>query len=346
MSIKRHKLAINIIVLVLLMVVGFNDTGIFVREFKYIDKDKVETIFQKEEKVEVIRETNDTYIVSKDNEAMEIPRDTMIRTTRKTGVLITNKETKLYSLPSENSIVRSVLEKGTVVTLRSENKGYGIYDVPSTGRVGYIKLEDISREVKENITYGLATVSKTISNDKASLLLLKGEIVNIVGFENDKYIVLNENKDEFKIPSEYVTLSKSLEEVTRSAERGVSDSISKVVEFAHTLIGKRYVYAASGPNSFDCSGLTYYIFKNQLDITLPRVSGTQATVGTKVERSQLIPGDLVFFNTVGSRISHVGLYIGNGNMIHASSTRGQVRIDTIESGWYFGRFVTARRIIK
>ena len=346
MVLKRHKLAINLVVLVLLMVVGFNDTGVFVKEFKYISRDGNETIFKEEEKVEVIRETNDTYIVSKDVKTFEIPRDTMIRTTRRTGTLSTNKDTKLYSLPSDNSLVRSVLEAGTVVTLRSENKDYGVYDVPSTGRVGYIKLEDVSREVNENITYGLATVSKTISNNNSSLLLLKGDIVNIVGYEDKKYVVLNENKVEFTIPADYVTLTKSLEEVTRSAERGVSSSISKVVEYAHTLIGKRYVYAATGPNAFDCSGLTYYIFKNQLDITLPRVSGTQATVGTKVDRSQLIPGDLVFFNTVGSRISHVGLYIGDGNMIHASSGRGQVRIDTIESGWYYSRFVTARRIIK
>lgn len=346
MIFKRHKLAINMMVLVLLMVVGFNDTGIFVREFKYIDQDGKATIFQDEENVSVIRETDDTYIVSKDVQTYEVPRDTMIRTTRRTGTLSTNKETKLYSLPSENSLVRSVLEAGTIVTFRSENKGYGIYDVPSTGRVGYIKLEDVSSEVKDNITYGLAIVSKTILNNNSSLLLLKGGIVNIVGYEDQKYVVLNENMDEFTIPADYVTLTKSLEEVTRSAERGVSASIGKVVEYAHSLIGKRYIYAATGPNAFDCSGLTYYIFKNQLDIIIPRVSGTQATVGTKVDRNQLIPGDLVFFNTVGTRISHVGLYIGDGNMIHASSSKGQVRIDTIDSGWYYSRFVTARRIIK
>jgi len=328
------------------MAVGFNDTGIFVREFKYTSETGAISTFNKEEKVEVLRETDNTYIISKNSKSFEIPRDTMIRTTRKTGAFSTNKETKLYSLPSENSIVRAVLESGTILSYRSTNKEYGIFDIPSTGRVGYIKLADVSRELETNITHGLSIVTKTVKNDNSSITLLKGEIVNIIDFSEDTYTVINEEKEEFIVSSDSLTLFKSLEEVSRSADRSNLSEINKVVQQAHSLIGKRYVYAASGPNSFDCSGFTYYIYKTQLGITLPRISYIQATAGVKVEKSQLIPGDLVFFNTTGSRISHVGLYIGDGNMIHASSGKGQVRIDTINSGWYQGRYVTARRIIK
>jgi len=92
-------------------------------------------------------------------------------------------------------------------------------------------------------------------------------------------------------------------------------------------------------------GFTYYIFKNELGITLPRTSYSQGSAGVKVEKSQLVPGDLVFFNTTGRGISHVGLYIGDGNMIHASSGKRQVRIDNINSGYYSQRYVTGRRVI-
>lgn len=84
---------------------------------------------------------------------------------------------------------------------------------------------------------------------------------------------------------------------------------------------------------------------NQLDIKLPRSSQEQVNLGTKVYANELVPGDLLFFNTTGRKISHVGLYIGDGKMIHASSGRGKVRIDSIISGYYKDRYVTARRIV-
>jgi lipoprotein Spr len=67
-------------------------------------------------------------------------------------------------------------------------------------------------------------------------------------------------------------------------------------------------------------------------------------VGKPVSRSELRPGDLVFFRTRGNRISHVGIYIGNGKFVHASSARGRVRVDTLTSGYYHQRYVGARRI--
>jgi len=118
-----------------------------------------------------------------------------------------------------------------------------------------------------------------------------------------------------------------------------------VVRRALGYLGTRYRYGASGARGFDCSGFTSYIYR-QHGITLPHNSAAQYRVGKPVSRSELRPGDLVFFRTRGNRISHVGIYIGNGKFVHASSARGRVRVDTLTSGYYHQRYVGARRITK
>jgi cell wall-associated NlpC family hydrolase len=110
-------------------------------------------------------------------------------------------------------------------------------------------------------------------------------------------------------------------------------------------LGARYCYGGSGSRGFDCSGFTSYIYRPH-GISLPHNSAAQYRVGKPVSRSELRPGDLVFFRTRGNRISHVGIYIGNGKFVHASSARGRVRIDTLTSGYYHQRYVGARRISK
>lgn len=110
-------------------------------------------------------------------------------------------------------------------------------------------------------------------------------------------------------------------------------------------LGARYRYGGSSSRGFDCSGFTAYIYR-QHGIHLPHNSAAQYRVGKPVSRSELKPGDLVFFRTRGNRISHVGIYIGNGKFVHASSARGRVRVDTLNSGYYHQRYVGARRITR
>ncbi|NHB85124.1 C40 family peptidase [Tessaracoccus sp. HDW20] len=94
-----------------------------------------------------------------------------------------------------------------------------------------------------------------------------------------------------------------------------SSKATKVVAAALSKVGSRYVYAQAGPNSFDCSGLTTYAYK-QVGISLPRSSGSQVSAGTRVSTSNLKPGDLVFYY---SPISHVGIYIGDGKIVDAAN---------------------------
>ncbi|SCE51595.1 C40 family peptidase [Streptomyces sp. OspMP-M43] len=101
---------------------------------------------------------------------------------------------------------------------------------------------------------------------------------------------------------------------------------AQAVDFAHGAIGKPYVWGATGPNAFDCSGLTQAAWK-AAGVSLPRTTYTQINAGPRVPRSELAPGDLVFFY---SGISHVGLYIGGGQMIHAPRPGAPVRIAPVD----------------
>ncbi|WP_405831648.1 NlpC/P60 family protein [Streptomyces sp. NBC_00105] len=102
---------------------------------------------------------------------------------------------------------------------------------------------------------------------------------------------------------------------------------ARAVAFAHGAIGKPYVWGATGPGSFDCSGLTQAAWRSA-GVSLPRTTYTQINAGRRVSRDQLAPGDLVFFY---SGVTHVGLYIGNGQMIHAPRPGSTVRLAPVDS---------------
>ncbi len=125
--------------------------------------------------------------------------------------------------------------------------------------------------------------------------------------------------------------------------RGAINKGSEVVNYAYKFLGKPYVYGAAGPNAFDCSGLTQYVY-NRFGVYLSRTTYSQVNEGINVKRSDLKPGDLVFFNTEGS-ISHVGIYIGDGEFIHAPRTGKPVMVSSLSDGYYADRYATARRIL-
>ena len=170
----------------------------------------------------------------------------------------------------------------------------------------------------------------------------------------------NAKADTTLTPNKGITLKTSELKTTKvikapSDGQGTSDSadatsrgsVSKgtqVVNYAYKFLGKPYVYGAAGPNSFDCSGLTQYVY-SKIGVDLSRTTYTQVGEGTKVNRRDLKPGDLVFFNTEGST-SHVGIYVGNGEFIHAPRTGKPVMVSSLSDGYYSQRYATARRIVK
>ena len=108
------------------------------------------------------------------------------------------------------------------------------------------------------------------------------------------------------------------------------------LEHAMSKIGAPYRYGAAGPNAFDCSGLVSWAFK-KAGVSLPRTSRAMSKVGTPVSRDQLRPGDLVFFY---KPVSHVGIYIGNGKIVHASNKKSPVKVSDMSRM----KFNSARRI--
>lgn len=129
----------------------------------------------------------------------------------------------------------------------------------------------------------------------------------------------------------------------------VADSLSyaSIPFSASKFLGHRYVWGAVGPNTFDCSGFTSYLYKKE-GITLPRTAYAQFNSGKRVDKNDLQKGDLVFFDTsknMTGKVNHVGMYIGNNQFIHASSAKHQVVIASLAGGFYNNRFMGARRYL-
>ena len=144
---------------------------------------------------------------------------------------------------------------------------------------------------------------------------------------------------------ETVTEPESPVESPAVSEESNSDLASSIVETALQYKGYRYVSGGASPETgFDCSGFTKYIY-GLFGINLNRVSGDQAYNGTPITKDELRPGDLVLFSYYGSEsIGHSGIYIGNGQFVHAANSSRGVVTDTLESGYYLENYVTARRL--
>lgn len=111
------------------------------------------------------------------------------------------------------------------------------------------------------------------------------------------------------------------------------------------LLGTPYRWGGNSPEAgFDCSGLVGYVFRTALGIELPRISRDMARDGEQVERTSLVPGDLVFFGRRGKRVDHVGIYIGEGRFLHAPRTGRDVTVSELDTGYWARRFLQARRV--
>jgi cell wall-associated NlpC family hydrolase len=130
-----------------------------------------------------------------------------------------------------------------------------------------------------------------------------------------------------------------------SALQDLSSRASELTMRAMGLIGIRYKYGGTAPESgLDCSGLVRYVFKEVSGTELPRTSEEISHVGEHVDTQDLQPGDLVFYNTLRRAFSHVGVYLGNNKFVHAPSKGGQVRVESMDVGYWKKRFNGARRI--
>ena len=234
--------------------------------------------------------------------------------------------------------------------IQFENSGNGWYKVYYNGVEGYISsnyvstrgsnLTDRSSVNRPSVVAGYSTATSlnlrsAPSTDGQVIAALPQYSPISIGEGVNGWYKVTYNGVEGYVSADYVAFGQ--------APANVSNVGAQVVEYAKQFLGKPYVYGANGPNSFDCSGFVKYVM-SQFGVSLPRTSHTQANSGYYVSRENLQMGDLVFFQD-GPRVSHVGIYISDGMMIHASSGKGCVTYTSINSGYHNRYYHSARRVL-
>ena len=220
---------------------------------------------------------------------------------------VTGSSVYVRSGPGTNYEIVTSLIRGNSVKAVAETSQW--YKVEVNGQTGYISKSLVSTTRPETTSRGTET-SRTQDEEKQ--------------------------------------VSTPEEENTQVEQTVVQTSTGQqIVDYAKNYLGCKYVYGGSGPNTFDCSGFTMYVYQ-KFGVTLSHSARAQSKVGTAVEKENLQLGDLVFFKDYETMdgIGHCGIYIGDGNFIHASSGTGYcVKISTLLSGSYATRYETARRVI-
>lgn len=254
----------------------------------------------------------------------------------------TGSSLRVRSDASTDASILSTLDKGVAVAVLDDSIS-GWYKINYGGTVGYVSADYVSID-QDNIftSYGSVNgdgvnVRSSASTDGSVLATVdKGTIVTVNGFENGWYDVTCEYGTEGYIRSDFLDLTAN----------DFSSSSSDIVAAAKQYLGTRYVYGGSSPSGFDCSGFTMYIY-GKFGYSLPHsaTSQWQSGLGTKIWGiNALQAGDLVFFcdpsRSNGKACSHAGIYIGNGQFIHSSSSSsGGVIISDLTSGYYNNYFV-------
>ena len=264
------------------------------------------------------------------------------------------------------SVIRT-LSKGTAVTVHSSINGWSKISV--NGVEGYVSTSFLSstnpstNSSTSNETTSTPTTTMYVTPDAGLNLrkgagtsysviktLSKGTAVTVHSSSNG-WSKVSVNGVEGYVSTSYLSSTKpsnSGSSSSSSSNSSTSVSVDKVLDFAHQQLGKPYVWGAQGPNSFDCSGLIYYVYKNAANITLPRTSVEQSKFGTTVSKSNLKAGDLVFFDTNGPNngaVSHVGIYAGEGQLIHASSSNKKIVKVNMETSYWNNTYVVAKRVL-
>ena len=237
---------------------------------------------------------------------------------------------KLVGKMPKNSVCE-VLETldGWAHIQSGEVEGYVSLDYLLTGAEAFLKARELVHTVAVSTADGL-NVRDGASMDSAVLTQVpKGEELEYVETVDGWVKVLIDDQEAY-ISAEYVTVEDKLDTAITMTEllygQGVSDVRVELVEYAKQFLGNRYVYGGSSlTKGTDCSGFTMSVFK-KFGVKLTHHAATQAKEGTKISRSDLQPGDLVFYADSKGNINHVALYIGGGRVIHASNPKSGIKI--------------------
>lgn len=239
-------------------------------------------------------------------------------------------------------------EDGKLVGKMSKNSGCEVMKIEDgwayikSGRVtGYVKAEYLltgkeARDRADEVATDMAVcnsgglrVREDASTDSPVITLVaEGEELEVVE-QLDGWVKIMLDDEEAYVSADYVDIAKKLDRAVTQTEliygKGVSDVRVDLVNYSKQFLGNPYVWGGTSlTNGADCSGFVQSIFK-KYGVSLPRTSSAQSTVGSKVSLSEAQPGDLVFYAKNG-RVNHVAIYIGNGQVIHASNARTGIKI--------------------
>lgn len=251
------------------------------------------------------------------------------------------------------------LSDGTRVAILDEADGW--YQVAYDGRVGYMSADYVVAQPIMNITCGGAKVTTEVLNMRSapgtenSILtkLYQGSVARIIGINNAWFKVEYGSYTGYISPDYVEIVPYSSSSSGSSSGSGSTVSLSaatgtrqQIIEYAATLLGCKYVYGGSSPSGFDCSGYVKYVFAH-FGINLSRTSASQYSNSVRISKSELSPGDLVFFSQTSgsSKVGHVGIYVGNGQFIHAASPGKGVRYDSLSDSYYSSHYVGCGRVL-
>lgn len=257
---------------------------------------------------------------------------------------VTADALNIRSAPTTESSIIGKAYTGDVVEIVDTEDGF--YKINYNGKEAYASADYVSV-----VKLCTGTVTTDVLNIRAGAStsssvagqFVYGDKVVIVGVLDGWYQILIHGEILY-VSSDYVKPESDLSRITPVSRGSVSRKGSEIVAYSKKFYGVPYVSGGSTPSGFDCSGFTSYVYR-QFGVSLPRTASGQATVGTTVSKNELLPGDLVFFNTYGG-ISHVGIYIGGGEFIHATVPGDVVRTSSLNSAYYTRTYVTAKRIIQ
>ena len=261
------------------------------------------------------------------------------------------------------SVVTKVYKGDKVNLLESLNGWYKIK--LSNGKVGWVssdyitKINNSNNDSSNNNSQSGTSISG-YGKVTASALNVRsgaGTSYSVVtkAYKGDKVELLESSNGWYKIKlssgkvgwasSDYITKIYNSNNNTENETPSI-DKAQAIVNLAAKQLGKPYFWGAEGPNSFDCSGLIYYVYKNAAGMTLPRTSIEQSKTGITVSISNLKPGDLIFSSTDGSgNVNHVGIYVGNNEMIHATKPGYVVKKSKMNTSYWIDSYVVSKRVL-
>lgn len=211
-----------------------------------------------------------------------------------------------------------------------EVEGYVSLEFLLTGLDAKLKAKELVRTVAVANTDNLNIREQANTESDVLTQVLKGEELEYVETLENGWVKVSLDGDEAYVSAEFVDVEEKLDTAITMTEllygEGVSDVRVDLVEYAKQFLGNPYVWGGTSlTKGADCSGFVLSVFK-KYGIKLSHHSGTQANEGTKIQISELKPGDLVFYGNSSGTINHVAIYIGNGQVIHASSPKSGIKI--------------------